>query len=156
MNKKRTSELPMEGERTTPRGSAPGAADAVAEGTRRLEVAVGVLLRCGTFGSLAIMLLGAIVTLAQHPEYIDHGGGLAAIREPHAVARSLPAMFAGLSRGEGGAIMLLGLLLLVATPVARVLISALAFLRLGDRTFAALTTLVLLLLIASFLLGKSG
>jgi uncharacterized membrane protein len=50
-------------------------------------------------------------------------------------------------RGRG--LIQLGLLLLIATPVARVAVSLVAFLRQRDRTYTLVTAFVLLLLLAS-------
>ena len=50
----------------------------------------------------------------------------------------------------------LGLLLLIATPVARVAASIVLFARERDFTFVIITTTVLLLLLLSFVLGATG
>ena len=50
----------------------------------------------------------------------------------------------------------LGLLLLIATPVARVAASIFLFARERDFTFVIITTTVLLLLLLSFVLGAAG
>jgi hypothetical protein len=55
---------------------------------------------------------------------------------------------------QGQAIVALGLVLLVATPVLRVAVSILAFAYQRDRAFILITSLVFLLLMLSFLLGK--
>jgi uncharacterized membrane protein len=45
---------------------------------------------------------------------------------------------------------------LIATPVLRVAISVLAFVYQRDRTFVVITTVVLALLLTSFVLGRGG
>ena len=50
----------------------------------------------------------------------------------------------------------LGLLLLIATPVARVAASIVLFARDRDYLYVAITTTVLLLLLLSFMLGAAG
>ena len=50
----------------------------------------------------------------------------------------------------------LGLVLLIATPVVRVIVSTVAFYRERDRVYVAITLLVLALLLVSFVLGRSG
>ena len=52
-------------------------------------------------------------------------------------------------RGDGRGLIQLGLLVLVATPVARVAGSLIAFVFLRDRTYVVLTSIVLLLLASS-------
>ena len=56
----------------------------------------------------------------------------------------------------GGRWFYVGLLVLIATPVLRVAVSILAFWQEGDRKFVLITSVVLALLLASFLLGKVG
>jgi uncharacterized membrane protein len=63
---------------------------------------------------------------------------------------------AGLGHGDPLAIIALGLLILLATPFARVAISILTFALERDWTFTAITALVLLILVVSFLLGRGG
>jgi uncharacterized membrane protein len=62
---------------------------------------------------------------------------------------------AGVVRGvralDPRAVIQLGLLLLIATPVARVAFSLVAFLRQRDRTYVVITSIVLLLLLYSLL-----
>jgi len=123
---------------------------------RKLEASIARVLRVGTLLSLCIIVVGAAVTLIQHPDYLDQAGGLDALLQPHDNARTVDALASGLARGEGESVMLLGLLLLVVTPVMRVLLSAVAFLRVGDRAFTLLTTGVLILLLISFMLGRTG
>jgi uncharacterized membrane protein len=62
----------------------------------------------------------------------------------------------GLAKLRGQAIVVLGLLMLIATPVVRVAVSILLFLEDGDLTYVAITTTVLVLLILSFLIGGAG
>ena len=49
-----------------------------------------------------------------------------------------------------------GLILLIATPVARVAVSVLVFVVERDGAFVLITLFVLILLLLSFLLGKAG
>ena len=51
---------------------------------------------------------------------------------------------------------MLGLLLLIATPVARVAFSIVAFALEGDRLYVAITAVVLALLVLSFAVGAAG
>jgi uncharacterized membrane protein len=55
---------------------------------------------------------------------------------------------------HGQAIVAAGLLILIATPVIRVGVSAVAFLWEGDKTYAAICFVVLFLLLVSFFLGR--
>jgi len=55
--------------------------------------------------------------------------------------------------GNGRAIITAGLLVLIATPVVRVAFSIFIFVRARDKTYAAITTAVLLILLFGFLVG---
>lgn len=62
----------------------------------------------------------------------------------------------GLLTLQPGAIIFLGLIILMATPVIRVLISIVSFACEHDRTFVVISSIVLMILLASFMLGKGG
>ena len=55
---------------------------------------------------------------------------------------------------RGEAIVTLGLLVLIATPVMRVAVSVVAFIQHRDRTYALITAAVLCLLLLSLVLGR--
>ena len=59
----------------------------------------------------------------------------------------------GLRNMQGQAIVVTGLLLLIATPVMRVAVSILIFLHQRDRIFTIITITVLCFLLISFVLG---
>ena len=82
--------------------------------------------------------------------------GLAVAQEIYGRGATIPAVVVGLMAFSGESIAVLGLLLLVATPVLRVAISIFAFLYQKDRVFVVITSVVLMLLLLSFMLGKAG
>jgi uncharacterized membrane protein len=63
-------------------------------------------------------------------------------------------VFDGLRHGRGQAIVMIGLLILIATPVMRVAVSILGFVYERDAPYFLITVLVLTLLILSFVLGR--
>jgi uncharacterized membrane protein len=65
-------------------------------------------------------------------------------------------MIAQLAGGSGRAIITAGLLVLIATPVARVAFSIVIFAREGDRIYVAITSTVLLILLFGFAVGAMG
>ena len=69
---------------------------------------------------------------------------------------SIPTLWFGLTHGDPLAIIALGLILLLATPVLRVAVSVVAFAVIRDFLYVAITLLVLFILISSFLLGLGG
>ncbi len=115
----------------------------------RLEQWVGVLLRTGVFLSATMVLAGGIWWLAEMgrsaPQYRQFRG------EP-ADLRQVSGLFKSLSHPTPEALIELGLLLLIATPVARVALALIAFAFERDRTYVAITAVVLGLLLYSLML----
>jgi uncharacterized membrane protein len=110
----------------------------------RIDRALGNLLRLGVLSATAIVVAGAAVYLARHgldtPNYGVFRG------EPEDL-RSVAGIVRTAARGSGRGLVQLGLLALVATPVARVVFSVGAFLVQRDRAFVVITLVVLSLLL---------
>jgi uncharacterized membrane protein len=70
--------------------------------------------------------------------------------------QSFGALPGGIVSGGGKPVVMLGLLLLIATPVLRVAVSVVIFLIQADLTYVLITLIVLTLLLASFFLGTAG
>ncbi len=99
---------------------------------------VGTVLAVGVYGSVLLMLAGAV---------------LAAVSpSPAPLPRTPGEVLRGVASGHGLALMQLGVALLIATPVLRVLASALSFARERDWTYVIVTTTVLALLLLSIVL----
>lgn len=116
---------------------------------RQAELIISNVLRGGVLGSAAIILLGVVIFYLRAATSGHTPSG-----KPFPM--SLPAVGCGLAHGDPLAIVALGLLVLLATPVVRVAVSIVAFALEGDRRYVIITTLVLLILLASFALGKAG
>ncbi len=113
---------------------------------RRVEQLVGNLLRAGVVLASAVVLAGGLIELARHgstpPAYRVFHGEPADLRGVGGILRDASSL-------EGRGLIQLGLLLLVATPVARVALLALAFARQGDRLYVGVTLVVLAVLLYS-------
>jgi uncharacterized membrane protein len=111
---------------------------------------IGIVLRGGVLVAAAVTLLGAIVLLLQHgstpADYHLFEGA-------HSELRGIGGIVAGALRLNSKAVVQLGIILLLATPVVRVLLSLLAFILQRDRLYTAITSLVLAILLYSLLLG---
>jgi uncharacterized membrane protein len=70
--------------------------------------------------------------------------------------RSIAGIIRGTFAGQPAAIVQLGLVLLIATPVARVAMSLVAFVLQRDRVYVLVTAIVLALLIFSLTGGVPG
>jgi len=124
--------------------------------TQRMELIISYILRAGVFVSLSLIVVGTIVSFARHPDYFRSPEGLSHLTHPgHALAHNLDELIDGLAHGRGQAIVALGLVLLIVTPVFRVAVSVFGFMLQRDRVFVWITALVLALLILSFVLGKT-
>ena len=121
-----------------------------------LELLISALLRTGISISLALIVAGTIVSFVHHPDYIRSAEALARLTRPGMAPHDLREVGAGLAAFRGQALVMLGLLVLMATPVLRVAVSLVSFLRSRDRAFALLTSAVLILLLLSLFLGKAG
>ena len=119
---------------------------------RRVEIIVGNLLRAGVILAAAVVMLGGAIFLVrhglQHATYRVFRGEPTDLRSLHGVLRQVFAL-----RGRG--IIQLGLILLIATPVARVAFSLFGFFEEKDRMYVAFTGIVLLILLYS-LVGTGG
>jgi len=110
----------------------------------QLEKTISVLLRTGVSISAAVVLAGGIYYLykygLQPPEYhVFHG-------EPARFC-SITGIFRSVFQFSARGIIELGLLILIATPIARVAYSLLAFALEKDRVFVGITLLVLAILL---------
>jgi uncharacterized membrane protein len=118
---------------------------------QRVEINLGRLLRGGVFLAAAIVLIGGVLYLARHgtafPIYRVFRGEPTDLRSVHGIVADVLTWS---SRG----LIQFGLLLLVATPVARVAFSVFAFIRLRDRMYVIVTLIVLILLLYSLSGGQ--
>ncbi|MFL5624046.1 MAG: DUF1634 domain-containing protein [Ktedonobacteraceae bacterium] len=109
---------------------------------------IGWILRCGVILSASITLIGLLVILA-------HTGGLSE-QSLQLFPHTLGQVWQGLLALQPQAIIALGLLLLIATPVLSVTAAVIGFALEHDRSYVVIAFIVLATLIASFLLGKAG
>ena len=115
---------------------------------RRIEIILGNLLRTGVLISAAVVLLGACIYLSRHAhEPADYR----VFRGEPSEYRTISGVIQSVISGRGQGIIQLGLLLLIATPIARVAFSVVGFAIERDRLYVAFTLLVLAILLYSFL-----
>ena len=113
---------------------------------QRVEDIVANLLRIGVMMSAGVVLLGAIVYLARHGwEPVDYGK----FRGEPSELRTIRGILRNASDWHGRGIIQLGLLMLIATPVARVAFAVFGFAAERDRMYVAFTLIVLAVLLYS-------
>lgn len=112
----------------------------------RVEGLISHLLRAGVVIAALVVIGGAVPYLGQQPRaHVDYRTFHSEPDNLKLVHRIIPTAFSGDPRG----IMQLGLLLLIATPIARVMFSAVAFAIDRDRMYVGFTLLVLAVLLYS-------
>lgn len=114
---------------------------------RRLEIAMGQMLRIGVTVAALVVLAGGVLYLAQYhgtiPDYRHfHGAG--------AAYESVGAIIAGVMYLESRSLIELGLLLLIATPIGRVVFGVVGFAMQKDWLYTAVSAIVLGVLLFSF------
>jgi uncharacterized membrane protein len=118
-----------------------------------VEILLGTLLRYGVVLSSIVVSIGGIIYLVRHghemPEYRAFTG-------PNARWDNLPAIIRGVWEGHGKEIIQLGVVMLIATPIARILFSVLAFSIEKDYLYVGITLLVLGVIGFSMLGGLGG
>ncbi|KIL38343.1 membrane protein [Gordoniibacillus kamchatkensis] len=110
-----------------------------------VELAVSRWLRIGVYVSATVIIFGLILF------FVRGSSGY----QGDAYPNSLPDIVRGIMALRPYAVIMLGIILLILTPVLRVAISVWVFKREGDKLYVGITSIVLVILIVSFLLGKA-
>ncbi|MGZ3872698.1 MAG: DUF1634 domain-containing protein [Mucilaginibacter sp.] len=118
-----------------------------------IQALIGQVLRLGMIVSISIVFFGGVIYLYRHghsvpnykvfrgiPPFLQHTGSL------------LQAAF----QIKGQAIIQLGVILLVATPILRVVFSMIGFMLEKDYMYVTISFLVLLIIFASMMGGHAG
>ncbi|MCH4009485.1 DUF1634 domain-containing protein [Companilactobacillus sp.] len=116
------------------------------EEMRDVELIIGKILRVGVIVSAAVIILGVVLY------FINGGTGYADGEWP----RRFGMIFSGIAHGKSYAVIMLGIFLLILTPVLRVVVSIYAFAKEHDRLYVYITTAVLIILIIAMVFGYNG
>ena len=118
-----------------------------------MQVIIGWILRAGVIISMAVVFIGGAVYLYRHghssPDYHEFK------KVPYFI-HDTEGIINGVLNLKGQAIIQLGILLLIATPIARVVFSAIGFILEKDRLYTLITFFVLFIIVVSMLTGHSG
>ena len=116
----------------------------------QFDAVLARVLRAGVLLSATVVACGGVVFLARHgfqrPEYQVFRG------EPSTL-RSIGGIVSDAVTLSGGGLIQLGLLLLIATPIARVVFSVIGFARQRDWLYVLITLAVLIFLTYSLTHG---
>jgi len=118
-----------------------------------MQLLLGQVLRAGTVISVSIVFIGGIFYLYRHghtiadyrtfkgiPDFVQYASGI----------------FNGIFSFKGQAIIQFGIILLIATPIFRVIFSAIGFVLEKDYLYLGISLLVLLIIFMSMLSGHAG
>jgi uncharacterized membrane protein len=120
---------------------------------QKIDESMGRLLQTGVVLAASIVFLGGVVFLTRHRLPVTD---YRVFRGEPVELRTISGIFHEASEFRGRGLIQLGLLVLIATPVARVAFSFLAFFYQRDWTYVLVTVLVLGLLVYSLLGGHGG
>jgi uncharacterized membrane protein len=118
-----------------------------------MQLLLGRVLRAGTVISVSIVFIGGVIYMLRHghgiadyslfrgnPDFVSHPAGI----------------FYGIMNLKGQAIIQFGIVLLIATPIIRVIFSAFGFVREKDYMYVGISLLVLFIIFISMWSGHAG
>jgi uncharacterized membrane protein len=134
----------------------PEEATRMAEKVRQVEVVISLVLRIGVVVSVAVIAVGLGLMFAHHGAYAAIHGHFSyqqltsrTTRFPH----TFSSLGHSIARWQGRGIIVLGVLILILTPVLRVAVGVLAFIYEKDTPMTLITLYVLAVLVGSFFLA---
>jgi len=118
-----------------------------------MQAVIGWVLRIGVIVSISIVFFGGIIFLYRHgQEVVDHRK-FTGIPD---FIQSFKGIIHGIFTFRGQAIIQFGIILLIATPILRVIFSTIGFVLEKDKLYIFISLLVLLIIFASMLSGHAG
>ena len=110
-----------------------------------LDRLIGRLLTIGTYASILLIAIGTVLMFASRIDPLAGGPPF----EPGLIVDDI-------AHGRPAGFIWLGLLVLLATPIARVIVSFFGYAARGERTMAIVAALILVVMAASIALGNAG
>lgn len=118
-----------------------------------MQLIIGWILRAGVAVSMVIVFIGGVLFVFRHgnstPDYRNFNG------VPYFI-HNTNGIIDGALNFKGQAIIQLGIILLIATPVMRVAFSVIGFIIEKDYLYTAISLLVLLIIAISMYSGQIG
>ncbi len=119
----------------------------------KIEFLTAYTLRIGVFLSLLLISLGIVSAFLSNSTL---GYSVDLLADPHSLVNTetinYNLIYNGLTKFEGLSFMLLGLMILIATPIIRVILSIIVFAQEGDRLYLAITCMVLTIILITIFL----
>jgi uncharacterized membrane protein len=129
---------------------------AMEEKIRKIELAISLVLRIGVVVSVIVLGIGLGLMFSHHPAYGSISGSYS---YHHLTSKTFPfphtfgGMWRQIEAGRGQGVVVLGVLLLILTPILRVAVGVLSFIYEKDPPMVIVTLYVLFVLILSFVLA---
>lgn len=134
----------------------PEEAAEVEKKLRQVELAISLVLRAGVMLSVLVIAVGLALMFAHHGAYLPLRGQFSyrqltsrATPFPHSFGR----LWSSIGHGDGRGVVVLGVLILILTPIMRVAVGVLSFIYEKDPPMTLVTLYVLAVLIGSFFLA---
>jgi uncharacterized membrane protein len=118
-----------------------------------MQVIIGWILRTGVILSMLIVIVGGVIFVWRHGHSIPNYRTFKGVPE---FIRGTGGIINGVLNFKGQAIIQAGIVLLIATPIIRVVFSAIGFIIEKDYLYTFITLLVLLIIVASMISGRIG
>ena len=116
-----------------------------------LTSVVSDVLKYGVLISAMLLVVGIALLVVEQPSGMPSSVQQLASSNYDKPTLSLGQLLSGVGQGTAGFVLQLGLLVLLATPVVRVFASVIVFAAEKDRTYMAITLIVLGILLCSIL-----
>ena len=118
-----------------------------------MQAIIGWVLRAGVFVSMLVVFIGGVIYLYRHGHTIANYHEFKGIPD---FVHSPAGIINGILTLRGRAIIQAGIVLLIATPIVRVVFSAVGFIIEKDYLYTGITFIVLLIIVISAFSGHAG
>ncbi|GAC1306663.1 MAG: DUF1634 domain-containing protein [Mucilaginibacter sp.] len=118
-----------------------------------MQLLLGRVLRAGTVTSVCIVFFGGVIYLHGYGHFL---ASYKVFNGTPSFLHQTGSLFEGVLALRGQAIIQIGILLLIATPILRVIFSAIGFVLEKDYLYVGISLLVLLIIFTSMLGGHAG
>jgi uncharacterized membrane protein len=117
-----------------------------------MQVIIGWVLRIGVIVSMSVVFVGGVIYLYRHGESVPNYSKFNGI--PNFV--QLNGIIDGILNLRGRSIIQAGIILLIATPIVRIIFSTISFVFEKDYLYIGISLLVLLIIILSSVSGHAA
>ena len=118
-----------------------------------MQLIIGWILRGGVAVSMAIVIIGGFFFISRHGHSVADFRGFKGVPD---FISSPKKVFESALQLKGQAIIQLGIALLIATPILRVVFAAIGFILEKDHLYTLISIIVLLVIIISMITGRIG